>query len=289
MSIDGSNFRLSFFLTVILAGWTAHVNAQADPRLDLFVQKYENLKNKRLSLAHPGNPFYPYIDKHFETGLDSKDKAELARVQENGDCIKVDLLVIKGFLQLYPFLEPAFLDETNGNKLKFMISSGYSAPGSRCFAYMQLNELRARRSLEEFAPIDVGTEMAIIQKQRRDHQPETDRNIIYEIQFRLGRTAFCSDYPPSIKDVLTAANKNGGMILTVKEELYLTERARLHGLFENSEYQQKVEKIMRRTSSQQRFRSVEMASRRSRLHEIEAIDGFWSIACKVFYKDKTYL
>jgi hypothetical protein len=274
--------RIYYFVAIILAGIYSTTIAKADPRLDLFVQKYNAMADKRLPLSHRDNPFSSYLGRHFEEGLDSKDRVELLRLQKNGDCWLIDRLLVKGFLQLYPFLKPAFIDETRGRKLSFMISSQYTAPDKYCFAQKMLNEIRARRNLADFAPIDMGLEIMLKQQRRRERKPETDRDFVSGIQLRLGDSAFCGDYPPSIKEVLANANKPGGVILTKDEELYLTQRARFHGLLEEGEYRQTLEKIRRGLLSHDHFNDILKASERSTLRKIEVVRGFWQPACKQF-------
>ncbi len=120
------------------------------------------------------------------------------------------------------------------------------------------------------------------QQRRRERKPETDRDIVSGIQFSLGGSAFCGDYPPSIKDVLASANKPGGLILTKDEELYLTQRARLYGLFKETEYRRTIEKIKQALQSHDHFNKILTASRKFRLREIETVRGFWQPACKLY-------
>ena len=247
----------------------------------MFIHQFDELKNKRLSIVLPDNPFFPYRGKHFEEGLDSIDKAELHQLQEKGGCgLRVNRLVIKGFLQLYPFLKPAFLDETRGRELKSMIRSGYNPAFKRCVAHKFLNELRTRRNLADFAPIDMAAGIAFKWDKSRDGEPETDWDNLLSIHYSLGKAAFCNDYPPSIYDVMRTANMRGGMILTKDEELYLAERARFHGLLEDLEYRKIVKQTMQGTQSRQHFRDILIASRQFSLHEIEAVKGFWQPGCK---------
>ena len=102
--------RFYYFVAILLAGTFLTTIAKADPRLDLFVQQYDTMADKRLPLSHRGNPFSLYLDRHFEEGLDNKDRVELLRLQKNGDCWLTERVLVKGFLQLYPFLTSKFLN-----------------------------------------------------------------------------------------------------------------------------------------------------------------------------------
>ncbi len=268
----------------IVLHWVFTVGAvQADQRLDLFLQRYEAMKGRNLAPSHPENPFHPYLAKHFEDGLDGENKAELTHAQETGDCITVENLAPKGFLNLYPFLAPAFEDGERGQELWSMLTLQGSAAINRCFDHKELSDLASRRDLSEFPPIDIAADIAY----RQLHgwgDPKTDRDLLSSIYFSLGKAAFCHDYPASITDVMSSANRHGGMILTPHEMLYLAERAQAHSLLDLSTYQQTLAKIVHGFSSMREFHQVREASRWYKLRNIKAVTGFWQSACDEIHK-----
>ena len=258
--------------------------AKADQRLDLFVRQYEKLTDKHLPLAHPDNPFSRYLDRHFEAGLDSKDKAALAILIERGDCWLIHILLIKGFVQLYPFLNPAFRDKNRGNDLRGMIMTGSNSPRSYCHALKTLRQFSTWHDLKDFAPIDMQLELWLKNRRRSLGLIETARDIVSGLQFRFGTTAFCGDYPPSIKVILANANKPGGLILTKDEELYLIQRARLKGLYDNAKYRQAIAKINGESGPSDRFNQLLEISAQLRLHEFDGVLGYWQSVCNALSK-----
>ena len=217
----------SFFIAITCLITTT--NAKPDQRLDVFIQQFDKLENKRLPLDHPDNPFHLYTKTRFEDGLSPNDKAEFLKSQKQGHCFEVDQLVIKGFKRLYPFLKPAFDTPKRSGDLIFMINHGYQDPTTRCIAHKLLNGLKKRVDLAQFPSIDMKREIEQTNKRAKLGKPETDRDVLIGIHFRLGKTAFCNDYLPSINDLISTANKPGGMKLTPDEELYLVERANDRG------------------------------------------------------------
>ena len=254
-------------------------SAMSDQRLTQFLQKFETLQNKHLPLDHPDNPFHGRTSPPFETGLDAKKHATFINAQTKGDCFLVDQLIVEGFLNLYPFLEPAFKNEKTGGKLIFMLNHGYQSPATRCFAHKFINDLKKRRALKEFSPLNMGLEVDQKHERVKRSEPETDRDILISSQFRLGKTAFCSDYPLSIKDVITTANKPGGMILSLEEKLYLIERAHLHGLYSDQEHNQ----LIKNMPSTAPLTQLRHQSRHNRITQMQKVKGFWQQTCKTVH------
>ena len=280
MTAAGFSFLLVFFLSACLL--TTPV--LSDQRLELFTQQFENLEDEFLPLAHPDNPFNPYLEKHFEEGLEDDDKEELYRLQEKGDCYSAVQLVIKGFTQLYPFLKPIFMEKSlekrRGFALEFVVMSGYKPSSRRCTAYSLLNDLLPRRRLEEFPPIDFDAEFNRQIERFIQRKAKTDHDKMYRVIAMLGRLAFCFDYPPAIRDIRKSANNFGGMFLTAQEELYLIERADLQGLLNGSQYQKAIDKIRKKFSSPHQFSEIRTASRQSKFVEIDKIKSVWHRMCK---------
>lgn len=256
--------------------WLA-IPAKADQRLDIFLQKYDLVKDMRLPLAHPDSPFAPYLARHFEDGLSILDLETLRKAQEQGECLPIDRLVFKGFLGLYPFLKPAF--ESRGRKLKFLLISNYRTAFSRCFSYRSLREVLSRHELSEFPTFDMGVGLPLVQGRRWHDRTPDDREIMFSVQFRLGTIAFCDDYPPSLIDVLSMANKPGGMVLSPEEELYLNERANKHGILKISKYRQAINQFNQHFGSNENFRQLRIASKKNKLIHLKTISGFWQNAC----------
>lgn len=105
-----------------------------------------------------------------------------------------------------------------------MINYSYQDLTTRCIAHKRLNDLQKRADLAHFPPIDMKLEIEQKNKRAQQGKPETDRDILIGIYFRLGKTAFCNGYPPSINDLIATANKPGGMTLSAAEEMVLIEK-----------------------------------------------------------------
>lgn len=75
--------------------------AQSDPRLEIFLEKYDALNGRTPALGHADSPFYPYHTHLFENGLDTSKLKSLRATQKKGNCILVDKLLVAGFLEQF--------------------------------------------------------------------------------------------------------------------------------------------------------------------------------------------
>ena len=275
-------FLFMYFLIMALSDAFLLGSANADARLDLFLKQYEALAGRALPAEHPDNPLHPYIGIHFDFGLDDKDRREMTLAQKNFQCLRVQALLVKGFLQLYPFLAPAFSYDNLERmiKLEFLVSGDYGFAVSRCQTMHVLKELWTRRDPADFPPLDMALEITDRYGEPAGPKPAPDQQILFKANFRLGYQAFCYDYPPMIGDVRAFANKNGGMAVTAEEQLYLTERARINGLISDVEYRQEIDNFAERSMPPARRRYLREASRHLDMHEIIAVKGFWWSACQ---------
>jgi len=198
-------------------------------------------------------------------------------------------MILKGFIQLYPFLKPAFDDEEIGRSIGSIVRVKYTMPVGYCYNRQSLNELVARRNLADFTPIDMEMEFAPNKEYRRKGRPAKDWDDLFKIQFRFGHQAFCHDYPPAIKEILATANRPGGMKLTQDEGLYLAERSRIYGIITEIQYQKAVEKMLAVSSKQEHFKKILSARKRLHMHEISQLDGFWHGGCKKSYEANALL
>ena len=84
------------------------------------------------------------------------------------------------------------------------------APIQRCTHHQRQKELRQKVAPESYDAIDMdgGTTFDLL------HRPDGDRGIYWDelrsLMFGLGELAMCQDYPPSINDLMRAANQLGG-------------------------------------------------------------------------------
>lgn len=275
---------LCIWLVLFLACFITQTTAKADERVALFIQQLDKLENFRLPLNHPDNPFHPYLQKRFEDGLDKKDQTKLINAQLKGECFKVDRLVEKGFLRLYPFLKPVFKNHEKAGKLTFMLEYNYRTPFSRCSNYISLNKFKNNHTLEEFPPLNLKVEIAQKYQRLKNGGPKNDKEELISILFGFGELAFCKDYNLSIGDVIEMAHQPGGMVLTIDEELYLIERAKHYELYSQEKYNDLIKKLRPKFNSSKRFEDIRHASRNKKILEIDSLKGFWQAACKEILK-----
>lgn len=269
-----------FWLVLFLACFITQTTAKADERVALFIKQLDKLQNFRLPLNHPDNPFHPYLEKRFEYGLDKKDQTKFINAQLKGECFKVDRLVEKGFLRLYPFLKPVFKNHEKAGELTFMLEYNYRVPFSRCSNYNSLNKFKNNHTLKDFSPLNLKVEIAQKYQRLRNGGPKKDKDELISILFGFGEIAFCKDYHLSIGDVIEMTHQPGGMVLTIDEELYLIERANHYKLYSSEKYNDLIEKLRPKFKSSKRFDQIRNASRDKKLLQIDLIKGFWHQACK---------
>lgn len=255
------------------------VSAKADERLTLFLQQFEKLQKYTLPLDHPDSPFLPYLGVKFEDGLNDGDMAAFLNAQQSGDCFQVGQLKTKGFLGLYPFLKPAFTDYQKGGKVRFMLDHGYMGPFSRCNDLKFLKRFQKSHRLADFKPVNMAIEVEAQYLRLKGGGAKTAQDELISLLFSFGKNAFCRDYHLSVLDVLTMANRPGGIVLTQDEQLYLVERARHHGSFGEEEYLRRIETLGRTYASSGSFEEIRRASRENKLHKINVVRGFWRSAC----------
>ena len=247
---------------------------QNDPRLEIFLEKYDALNGRTPLLAHPDSPFFPYHNRNYEEGLDALQIMKLHKAQEEGECSFVTTLVIDGFLSLFPFLKPAFSDSKRGLYLRVMISKDNRPEMRRCWDYRKRKKLLTLHPLEEMLPVDFAKKSSGGSSDLLD--PKVPRRALHG----FGTRAFCDDYPPSITDLRAIANRPGGVVLTEQEGLYLLERARVHGL-DKDEYRQTFARFKRHFSPDANLSRLRTASRQHKLENIEfKVEGYWQSQCR---------
>lgn len=245
----------------------------ADPRLALFLEKYEELEGRTPPLAHADSPFYPYHTRLFETGLDDKKLSALRSAQRKGDCVKVEYLLLEGFLGLFPFLKPAFEGERRAN-LMFMIAKDGRPEHGRCEDHSKIQEALTLKPLAELPPVDFAETDYARSNDLLD--PKTPRAAIQG----FGERAFCDDYPPSIDDLRAIVNRPGGIVLTVQEEVYLLERARIYGLGK-AEYAKTYTRLKKELDPDTNLSRLRDVSRRNKIAGIGfKVDGYWQSYCR---------
>lgn len=270
--------RVSVLIAILFIYLAAPSMAYADRRLDIFLEKYNAAKGRLLPMAHADSPFYRYYDRDFEGGLDEPQAKLLSKAQERGDCILVDQLLLEGFLNLFPFLKPAFDDYKRRSKLSIMMSNSDPPAMGRCFNHSSMSELFAKRRREEFPPVDFVEGHTYFDK----WQNETDSDLKkLRITLRgFGSTALCDDYRLSISDLMPIVNRHGGMVLTPEEELYLLERARLHNLAKR-DYEKAILRLSKHFDSKKKFSKLRSASRVRKLEDIAfTVKGYWQASCR---------
>lgn len=275
-------YGVAFFVACLLP----QLYAKADEKRSLFIQQLDKLQNIRLPLNHPDNPFHLYLDKRFENGLNQTDKLNLRNAQLAGNCFKVNRLVEKGFLQLYPFLKPIFKSHPKAGQLTFMIEYSYRNPSNRCMNYKHLNNFKRDHDLKNFPPLNMKHEITQKFQRVKRGDPKNVKDELISILFGFGKNAFCNDDPSSIGDVLKMAHQPGGMVFTTDEELYLTERAHQYGIYNQDEYDNALQKLKPKHKALKRFDDIRKLSQQKKIYQIDLINGFWQSTCKELLQPK---
>jgi hypothetical protein len=255
---------------------------QTDPRLDLFLKKYDEVKDRLVPMGHEDSPFYRYYDRRFESGLDTVQRKLLHKVQKKGDCILADSLMIEGFIGLFPFLGPVFENINRRSKLSILMSNSSPPETTRCHNHSSMRVLFARRKRDEFPPVDFAELHPNYQEWEEEEKRDPGLKKLRLTLGGFGNAAFCDDYRPSIADLRAIVNRPGGMALTPEEELFLLERARMHNL-EISDYNKIISRLKKHFSSSEAFLRLRDASRRGKLVDIPfPVDGYWQESCRNF-------
>lgn len=275
-------YGVAFFVACLLP----QSYAKADEKRSLFIQQLDKLQNVRLPLNHPDNPFHLYLDKRFENGLTQTDKLNLRNAQLAGNCFKVNRLIEKGFLQLYPFLKPVFKSHPKAGQLTFMIEYSYRNPSNRCMNYKHLNNFKKDHDLKNFPPLNMKHEITQKFQRAKRGDPKNVKDELISILFGFGKNAFCNDDPSSIGDVLKMVHQPGGMFFTTDEELYLTERANQYDIYNQDEYDNALQKLKPKYKSLKRFDDIRKLSQQKKIYQIDLINGFWQSSCKELLQPK---
>ena len=279
--------RICYFLALFLIIIIPQIGVKADPRLDSFIRQYEALGDKIWQLHHPDNPFSPYLDKHFEEGLDSEDRKEFTDLMNDGDCWLLGKPMVKGFINLHPYLEPAFKNEEYGNDLKGMIITNTRPQSAYCYALKDIREFKSKRNMKSFPPIDLEIELPFRYRKKHNGIADSDKDKLTDILSFFESLAFCSNYPPAIKMVIEIANRPGGMLISREALLYLAIRgqiAKRNGWDDMGNYQEIIEYLKEEIFPEDRYFAILTASKERHLLEIEQMEGYWQNLCTDLWK-----
>jgi len=276
--------RFTLVLVALVIQLAEVPEAYADRRLDLFLKKYNEVKDRIVPMGHEDSPFYRYYDRRFEEGLVTVKLKLLRKAQKKGDCILADKLMVEGLLGLFPFLKPAFENTNRRSKLSILISNSSPPETTRCHNHSSMSDLFARRKRDEFPPVDFAEQHPNYQEWKQQEKQDPDLKKLRLTLGGFGNAAFCDDYRPSIADLRAIVNRPGGMAITPEEELFLLERARMHNL-EISDYDKTRSRLKKHFSSSGEFLRLRDASRRGRLVDIPfPVDGYWQESCRFFMR-----
>jgi len=263
--------------SVIFTPFAQAQSGDQDPRLKTFLEKSKLFFKTRKPIDHSDSPFSPYLNKSIEEGLTKIDLLEFRQSQRTGKCIIVDKLILKGFLNLYPFLKPALRDGSMPTRLSYALTRKHPAI-LFCHVNKSLNEIYADVSMEKFPALDMGIASPLyLYHNRLQGRGSINRQLRIKL-FSLGQIAFCDDHNLAIEKLLASANRNGGIMLSTEEMIYILERSKQNNL--------KIPRYdleMRSASelmTQKHFDAIRLASRTALIEFLPPMHGYWQKACK---------
>ena len=192
------------------------------PSIVAFIDDVNRFAETKKSWRHPESPLALYFLVPLEQGLNEREKQKLARLEEQGRCLEVLDLLIKGFQQLYPALAPAFAQRSLCSKLHVALGTSRLPSSVRCHSRRMLQEALAALPSRPDKPISLSLALS-----RLRTLPETEgpQRLLAQAWFELGTLAFCHNDRPATTLVLASANRPGGMMLTGAELNYLEAQA----------------------------------------------------------------
>ncbi len=271
------NFSLSICLISILS-----LVACADSRLTLFLEDYKNMPDKEdfISFSQwkkPSSPFHPYLDRNFVEGLTPDQVKQYQRAQKLQRCETIRNLEQQGFLNLYPFLRPAFeRDDIPGieqDRLIIIFNKKIARFRSLAFQFcrqqkaLEKSNQDARRLRFSFSPI------------RTLDQPkgqEQDAMFLgWKKQSAISRRcsaigslislALVDEYRSAVKVVLRLIEKPNTLTLPPDIEYYLRKLARRLGVRQSN-----------RRSHERRLFAALSAKEKKNLDRMGIIDRWWN-------------
>ena len=277
--------QISFVIIIIFNSLVEPNGAFADTRLEKLVHEFAGWKKHSMKFDDPRSPLFPYRHRRFEDGLSEGALADAYRLQEAGECHgRLQDYAVEGFFELYPFLLPALYRDPLGRELTSSIRWRDSDMWDRCYYFLWLNELNSWFDIRRLEPLDG----RLPSGQGGHENLDPDKVMALEewrsISSRLGTLAFCSSYPPSIRDVMKVAHDMGGLTFTAEEGVYLASRARLHGIISQIEVEAVFKDFQGTGMMTQDINRLFSLAQTLRLHEMPSVEGNWQARCAFWFR-----
>ncbi len=235
------NYSLWICLVFILG--LPSLTSCADPRLASFIEDYKNMPDKESSSklyewTISPSPFYSYLDRDFVEGLTLDQVKQYQRAQKLQRCETIKDLEQQGFLNLYPFLRPAFertdIPGIEKDRLVFIFNHNIvrvKSPALQfCRGQKELEESKqaARRLRLSFPPIRTldlpkGEEREAWYLEREKENEISKR--CYAIR-RFISLALTEEYRPAVMAVLRLIEKPNTLTLSADMEHSLRKLAK---------------------------------------------------------------
>jgi len=226
-------FKAALLGVILLAMNSGVALSQTDPRLVSFLKQFDVIaQNGKPVYKWVGSdsPWAPYLKKQSSEGLVGREITLYMAAEKDGNCFALRFFERIGYLQLYPFLKPAFSREDVKEVFEKRILSIQSAGSRRCLAYRNLKKYRKKLDAQKLKikPFDFTLEYRD-RKLARGHtllqnQNERSRNWALE---GLAKIGFCLSYKPALADILKYIKKPQLLALTPEEKVYLFAKAKV--------------------------------------------------------------
>lgn len=267
-------------LVLFASALTGTSRSNADPRLRAFLERFDIYRYDHSKYNHPNSMFYPYRSLGFENGLITKDRVIFERTSTGIDCKLATRLLTQGFLSLYPFLKEPFDDPFRFRMLMSRLRSARLPELERCQALAALLQVTRTNPDVVDAPVKMleeilGREVFSIHPLRQE-----PRKRFVRAWYALGKLAFCEDYLPAIRDLLSRSHRSGGIALTHFDIGYLLGRAANHHV-PSSIYRAALENL---NLSEDGYDFVVEKVKQARLDRVEEFyytGGFWQGKCTI--------
>ncbi|MEP0942502.1 MAG: hypothetical protein ABJH63_03575 [Rhizobiaceae bacterium] len=256
--------------------------------MENFRVKLERLDPAQLGFDSPQSPFYPYRLDNLDEGLTLAEYLELQQLQEQGDCgWAVYDLAVKGFFGLHPQLIPLLDDAKLGPLAVDLISASDPALVQRCHYFQLKHELKQWYDPAAFEPIDFGSHWELPEPEFSDELRVFAWPEHWHITRMVGVLAFCRDYPPAIRDVLEMTGRDGGLVYSSEEAIFLAARAAYYEVISDDTLIASIE--FARTMGMNIYDIMRIYDRALHrpMHEMDPVRGYWYGECRQWFAEQS--
>jgi len=254
--------------------------AVADPRLTEFMSRFAKLDRGSSNYRHPDNMFFPYRVNRFANGLAHTEKTAFDEASTGLQCKLAGVLLTRGFLNLFPFLKKPFKSALMFDQLVFRMRYARLPELVRCDALQSILQIAERNPDAVSGPVNMLEEFLGREHYSIHPLHQQPRQQLVDAWYRLGKLAFCDDYLPAIRDLLSRSHRSGGVALTHFDAAYLLGRSIRRPV--HRDIYKAVLETLKLSEDEHRFiiQKIKQA-RRHKVGEFNYSGGSWQGVCTV--------